>query len=493
MKTMDFLAFDMGASNGRGIIGRYDGQRLTMHPVGGFENSFAQRGETAHWDLQNLHDNIKRCFIHAKRSGFEPLCFGVDTWGVDYGLLDKHGRVLGDPRAYRAARDEDMHAAHERIARRRLFDISGIASHNFNTVYQLYRRVLKRDTELKDAHTLLLMPDLLGYLLTGVKKTEYTIASTSGLMDIAHKDWSREVTAALHIPADLLTEIDQAGTLRGYIKEEVAQELGLGKVAYAAVGCHDTASAVAAIPGQGNFAFCSSGTWSLFGMETEQPVLTDYAYQSGFSNEGTVQGGFRPLRNIMGLWLIQECRREWAKAGENYNWDQIVALAQAAPALRSIVDPDDAPFFGAGDMPEKIRAYCRRTGQHLPQTVGEIARCVYESLALKYRWVLERLSEMKGQPFDSLNIVGGGIQNRLLNQMAADSLQLPVTVGPTEGAAMGNVLMQMVALGDIADIHQAREVARASVETATYLPEHSAAWDDAYARLLRYMEGIEHD
>lgn len=488
MKTMDFLAFDMGASNGRGIIGRFDGRRVALHPVAGFENNFIQRGPLAHWELHRLHTNMKACFRQAVQRGFRPLCFGVDTWGVDYGLLDGQGQVLGDPRAYRDARDQDMHAAFERIPKRRLFELNAIASHNFNTVYQLYRRVLEGDEQLKQARTLLLMPDLLGYLFTGIKKSEYTIASTTGLMDMKKRAWSEEILTSLDIPPSLLTDIDQAGALRGYIREDTARELGLGKVAYAAVGGHDTASAVAAIPGEGDFAFCSSGTWSLFGMETEEPVWTDFAYHMGFSNEGTVQGGFRPLRNIMGLWPIQECRREWASQGHRYTWDQVVAQAETAPAFRSIIDPDDPPFFAPGDMPEKIRAYCRHTGQPEPATVGEVARCVYESLALKYRWVLERLSQMRGRPFESLNIVGGGIQNKLLNQMAADSLNLPVTVGPQEGAALGNILMQAVAMGELKDIHQARQVARASVETVTYTPRHTGAWQDAYARLLRYME-----
>jgi len=271
----------------------------------------------------------------------------------------------------------------------------------------------------------------------------------------------------------------------------MAEELGLTRAAFAAVGTHDTASAVAAIPGSGSFAFCSSGTWSLFGVETDRPILTDAVRDAGFSNEGTIQGGFRPLKNIMGLWLIQECRRDWARAGKKYSWDEIVKLAEAETPLRSIVDPDYPPFFSAGNMERKIRDYCRATGQPEPETAGQTARCIYESLALKYRWALERLEEIKGGRLDSLNIVGGGIQNKLLNQMVADSIDRPVTTGPIEGAAIGNLLAQAMALGEIANLRELREVVRNSESVAVCEPHHTAAWQDAYARLLACGEKMK--
>lgn len=490
MKTMDFLAFDMGASNGRGIIGRFDGRKVTLCPVHGFENNFVGGDEHAAWDLLRLEEGIRAGFLKAKQAGCRPVCFGIDTWGVDYGLLGKNGEVLGSPRAYRASRDEEMHAAWTRISERRLYEIAGLAAQNYNTVYQLYRRVLEKDPQLEKAQELLLVPDLLGYLLTGVRRTEYTIASTTGLLDLQTNRWSDEITAALSVPRHILGETDCAGTLRGALKPEIASALGVGPVRYAAVGCHDTASAVAAIPGSGNFAFCSSGTWSLLGMETEKPMLSPLAYESGISNEGTVQGGFRPLRNIMGLWLIQECRRAWASEGRLFSWDEIVAQAKAAPPLQSLLDPDDPSFFTAGDMPGKIQRFCERTGQIVPQTVGEIARCVYQSLALKYRRVLEHLSKLRGASFDSLNIVGGGIRNHLLNQMAADSLQLPVTAGPIEGAALGNILMQAIAMGELSNIEEARQVVRASVETKAYEPGARAPWDDAYEKLTCILHKV---
>lgn len=493
MKTVDLLAFDLGASNGRGILGRYDGERIRMQDAGFFETHFTGQGDKAWWDTDRLLTHMKACFQQAKAEGFEVKSFGIDTWGVDYGLLDGEGRLIEQPRAYRCSTDQEMHAAWEKLSRREMFEISGVAALNFNTVYQLYRRVLEDDPALQRAERLLLMPDLLGYLLSGEMASEYTIASTTGLVDVKTQGWSERILDALQIPRRLFTAIDRAGTLRGKLRPDIAAELGLKDVAYAAVGGHDTASAVAAIPGEGDFAFCSSGTWSLFGMESEQPLMSDAVFEANFSNEGTVQGGYRPLKNIMGLWLIQECRREWQQNGEAYSWDQIVALARQEQPFRHIVDPDYPAFYQPGDMPGKIRAYCVRTGQEAPEGIGAIARCVYDSLALKYRWALERMGEMRGRGFQSLNIVGGGIQNELLNQLAADCTGLHTTVGPTEGAALGNLLMQAQALGLVKDIAEARQLARASVETRHYEPRPGGIIEDAYGRLLQYMEVAQDD
>lgn len=494
MKTLNLLAFDIGASNGRGIIGAFDGKRIRMLPVGVFDNHFTQRGDQAFWDYDHILGQLKACFVAAAKQGLMPAAFGIDTWGVDYGLLDNQGVLLEQPRAYRMSTDAEMKAAWQLLSKRDLFDLTGIAALNFNTVYQLYRRVLEGDKALEAAHSLLFMPDLLGYGLTGVKASEYTIASTSGLLDVRTGGWSERIIQTLNLPRHIFQPLDMPGTLRGQLSAQVAQELNLPPVPYAAVGGHDTASAVAAIPGTGDFAFCSSGTWSLFGIESAQPILSDFVYDSNFSNEGSVQGGFRPLKNIMGLWLVQECRREWARqTGENMDWEDIKAQAAQAQPLRSVLDPDYPAFYTPGDMPGKIAAYCRMTSQPEPQTVGQFARACYESLALKYRWAVERLGEMKGRPIASLNIVGGGIQNLLLNQMAADSTGLPVTVGPIEGAALGNMLMQAIALGEIKDLTEAREVVRRSVDTQVYEPRRTDAWEEAYARLLRNMEEYSHD
>ncbi|MEA4966355.1 MAG: rhamnulokinase family protein, partial [Oscillospiraceae bacterium] len=482
-------AFDLGASNGRAILGRFDGEKIVMQELHRFENNYVGMGDVQYWDLPYLYSQIKQGFLAFRRGEFGNLdCFGIDTWGVDYGLLDHNGNLLSNPRAYRMAQDADMEAVWETVGFPTLFARTGISGLNFNTIYQLARRKREGDAALSCAETLLLMPDLLGYFLTGEKRSEYTNVTTTMLYHPQTRDWDWETIAALGLPKQIFTPIDRAGQLRGRLLPALAEEFGLNRAPFAAVGTHDTASAVAAVPGKGSFAFCSSGTWSLFGMETDAPLLQDGVRDAHFSNEGTVQGGFRPLRNIMGLWIIQECRRDWQKAGQKLSWEEIGQAARQTRRFRSIIDPDDTAFFAAGNMERKIQEFCRSTGQPVPETVGEVARCIYESLALKYRSALEGLEAIKGARIDSLNIVGGGIQNRLLSQMAADALDRPVVTGPIEGAAMGNLLTQAMALGEIANLEELRQVVRNSTEVETYAPSHTQDWEDAYGRLRALMK-----
>ena len=485
----NLLAFDLGASNGRAILGQFDGEKITMRELHRFENNYIEMNGVFYWDLPYLYNQLKQGFLAFKNANVGELdCFGIDTWGVDYGLLDKNDQLLSNPRSYRYAVDADMEAVWKTVDFPTLFARTGIATMNFNTVYQLYRRKLQDDPALANAQTLLFMPDLLGFFLTGEKKSEYTETTTSMLYNPTTKDWDWQTIEALGLPKKIFLPIDRAGSLRGRLRPELAEELGINQARFAAVGTHDTASAVAAIPGTGSFAFCSSGTWSLFGVETDKPILTDAVRDANFSNEGTIQGGFRPLSNIMGLWLIQECRRDWNRQGMHLSWDDIVQAAIREPALRSVIDTDAPEFYAGGNMEKKIRAYCARTGQPEPETVGQVARCVYESLALKYRHALEGLEKMKGQRIDSLNIVGGGIQNRLLNQMVADSLDREVITGPIEGAAMGNLLTQAMALGDIADLERLRQVVRNSVEVEVWHPHHTPEWENAYAKLQNLLK-----
>ena len=486
-KTLNLMAFDLGASNGRGILGRFDGEKITMEEMHRFENDYIGLGGVLYWDSLNLFHQMKQALYAFKRADLGDLhSFGIDTWGVDYGLLDRNGHLLGSARSYRLCEDADMERVWKVIPFAEQFRRTGVAAQNYNTVYQLCRRQAEGDVALEQAETMLMTPDLLGYFFSGEKASEYTIVTTSMLYNPTTGDWDWASIDQLGLPRKIFTKIDRAGTVRGHLLPSIAEEIGINRAAFSAVGCHDTASAVAAIPGQGNFAFCSSGTWSLFGVETDKPILTDAVRDANFTNEGTVQGGFRPLKNIMGLWLIQECRRDWIKAGNKYSWDEIVEMAKAAEPLRSIIDPDYGPFFSAGHMEEKIQDFCRKTGQPVPETPGQIARCIYESLALKYRWALERLEEIKGAKLDALNIVGGGIQNKLLNQMVADSIDRPVVTGPIEGAAIGNLLLQAVALGELKNLDEVRQVVRNSETVVTYEPNHTQAWEDAYGRLLSY-------
>ena len=488
-KVYNLLAFDLGASNGRAILGRFDGEKVEMQELYRFENNYVEMNGVFYWDLPYLYNALKQGLLAFQQLNIGPLdCFGIDTWGVDFGLLDKNGHLLGNPRAYRMAVDSDMDRVWETVDFKTQFRRTGIASMNFNTVYQLARRKAEGDVALDNAKTLLMMPDLLGYFLSGEAKSEYTNVTTSMLYNPTTKDWDWESIEQLNLPKDIFTPIDRAGEIRGKLRPELAEELGLNQAAFAAVGTHDTASAVAAIPGTGSFAFCSSGTWSLFGVETDEPILSDAVRDANFSNEGTVQGGFRPLKNIMGLWLIQECRRDWAKkTGVTYSWNDIVKEAEAAEPLRTIINPDYADLFSGGDMVRKIQDYCRKIGQPVPETVGQVARAIYESLALKYRWALERLEEIKGEKIEQLNIVGGGIQNKLLNQMAADAINRKVVTGPIEGAAIGNLLMQAKALGLLNTMDEVRQVVRNSEAVNTYTPNHTSACQEAYEKLLAQL------
>jgi sugar (pentulose or hexulose) kinase len=486
----NYLAFDLGASNGRAILGQFDGEKITMKELHRFENNYVEMNGVFYWDTPYLFNQLKQGLLAFKQGGYGELdSFGIDTWGVDYGLLDRNGHLAGVPRSYRLGTQEDIDAVKAIIPAEVLYRRSGIdTSLTFNTLYQLYRRKREQDAALEIADTLLLTPDLLGYFLTGAKGTEYTIATTTQLVNASTGDWDWDTIEELDLPEHIFTKIDKTGTIRGHLLPQICEEIGINPAAFVAVGSHDTASAVAAIPGQGSFAFCSSGTWSLFGAEMDKPDLSPEAAAAGFSNEGTIQGTFRPLRTIIGMWIIQECRRDWIKAGMDISWDEVVNQARAAEPLRSIIDPDAPEFYAGGNMEKKIRAFCERTGQPIPETVGQVARCIYESLALKYRHALEGLEKMKGQRIDSLNIVGGPINNRFLDQLIADSLDRTVVTGPVEGAAIGNLLTQAMALGDIRDLEHLRQVVRNSEAVETWTPNHTSDWEDAYQKLLTFLK-----
>ena len=485
----NLLAFDLGASNGRAILGQFDGEKITMTELHRFENNYIEMNGVYYWDTPNLYNQLKTGLLKFVQGGYGDLdSFGIDTWGVDYGLLDKNGQLAGLPRSYRLGNQDDIDAVKAVIPEHELYARSGIdTTLTFNTLYQLYRRKRENDPALEVADTMLLTPDLLGYFLTGAKGTEYTIATTTQLYNPTTKDWDWETIDQLGLPRKIFTKIDPTGTIRGHIRPAVCEEIGINPAAFVAVGSHDTASAVAAIPGTGSFAFCSSGTWSLFGAEMDKPDLTPAAHDAHFSNEGTIQGGYRPLNTIIGMWIIQECRRDWLKNGMDISWDEVVNQAKAAEPLRSIINPDSPEFYAGGNMEKKIQEFCRKTGQPVPETVGQVARCVYESLALKYRCALEGLEKMKGQRIDSLNIVGGPINNKFLNQLIADSLDRDVVTGPVEGAAIGNLLTQAMALGDIKDLDHLRQVVRNSESVTTWKPNHTELWEQAYEKLLKLL------
>ena len=455
-----FVAMDLGASNGRTIRGRFDGQKLFLDELNRFENYYVRVGNDYFWDILHLFSCIKDGLQMYAKTGGTLSGIGIDTWGVDFGLVDSQGRLLGNPRAYRDPRGYRGRAAfHEKYGERTAFDITGIANIEINTLYQLYDMALSDDPQLQIADKLLMMPDLLGYMLCGVMSTEYTNASTMQMIDSRTGGWSKDIIQMVGVSETLFGDIQMSGEIKGPLYDSIQQEIGLKNIPpVICVGSHDTASAVASVPAEGeNYAFISSGTWSLIGIVSENALINDTVYDNHFSNEGTVDGGYRPLRNIMGLWIIQNCRRQWLREAP-IDWGDIVDMAAAAPAFRSFIDVNAHMFFDGDDMPRKIQQYCKDTGQPVPQTKGEIARTVYESLALSYRESFLGLEQLRDGRIDVMHIVGGGSQNRMLNQFTANALDREVVAGPAEATAIGNLMIQLKASNDLKDIHEMRQV-----------------------------------
>jgi rhamnulokinase len=492
MKELNMIAFDLGASSGRGIIGRFNGSRLEVEELNRFSNDPVDISGHTFWDILRLYWEIQQGllkFANEKHGSIASV--GIDTWGVDFGLLDKAGQLLGNPYHYRDVRTDGMfEEAFKRMPREEIYNRTGIAFQKFNTLYQLLSIRLNDPEMLDRASVMLFIPDLLTYFLTGEKMTEFTEATTSQLLDAKSRTWSGELLKSMEIPDHFLTEIDFPGAIRGRIKKDIASLLGINEAPLIAVATHDTGSAVAAVPAQEvNYAFLSSGTWSLMGVEVEQPIINEETLRWNYTNEGCVGGKYRLLRNIMGLWIIQECKREWDRKGEVYSYGDMVHMAESSPGFVSFIDPDDDLFYNAGDMPAKVQHYCQQTNQTVPETKGEIIRCVYESLAMKYRWSFERLEAILGKSLDVLHIVGGGSQNKLLNQFTANALKKPVICGPTEATAIGNLMVQAMALGEVKDQNEIRQVVKESFPTEDYFPAETDAWDEAYSRFLKLQNG----
>lgn len=486
MEARAFIAVDLGASNGRTILGRFDGERLSLEELNRFENHYTRVGDEYFWDVLHLFSCIKEGLrIYAKKYSEPLLGIGIDTWGVDFGLIDKQGRLVGNPRAYRDPRGyRGMTSFHKKYGERSLFDVTGIANLEFNTAYQLYDMVETKDPQLHVADKLLLMPDLLAYLLCGEATCEYTHATTTQMLD-GSGNWSDDIVEKVGINRSLLPKIQMSGELKGKLLQTVADETGLKSLPNVyCVGSHDTASAVASVPASTeNYAFLSSGTWSLIGMLRDKAMINDTVYDHNFSNEGTVTGGVRMLRNIMGLWIIQNCKRKWDQE-QSITWDDIVGMAKIAPRFQSFIDVNAHMFFDDANMPQKIQQYCEETGQYVPQTNGEIARTVYESLAMSYREAFIGLEELKGERIDVLHIVGGGAKNALLNQMAANAVGREVIAGPTEATAIGNLMVQVKASGEVQGMSEMRDVIRNSFECESYDPRYAEMWTEQYGRYL---------
>lgn len=486
MAERNMLAIDLGASSGRGIVGAFDGEKLTLRENHRFSNDPVNLCGRLYWDILRIFHEIKLSVQKTVLDGDAVSSIGIDTWGVDYGLLDRAGRLLSNPVHYRDARTEGAPALVSRtVPAEELYRVAGIQTLNFNTIYQLAVEREEAPERLAQAERMLNIPDLLNYFLTGRMANEYTILSTGALLDAKKRDYAWEILDRLGIPRRLFGDVTAPGTDLGTLLPQVQGETGKTDAHVLTVASHDTASAVIAVPTEEkDFLYISSGTWSLMGTELSEPLINAESRAANFTNEGGACGTVRFLKNIMGLWIIQESRRQWRREGKDYSFAQMEAWAKESTAFRSLIDVDDPDFATPGDMPGKIRAHCKRTAQPVPESVGEVVRCIYESLALKYRSVAERVMELMGRRAKVIHVVGGGTKDRFLSQLTADACGIPVCAGPEEATAIGNLMMQLMAAGEVSDLSQARRVVAASFETKQYLPTADRnMWDEAYGRI----------
>jgi rhamnulokinase len=478
------LAYDLGAGSGRALLGRLTDRRIEVEELHRFPNDPVQVGNRLHWDILRLYHEIKQALLKAKHRGEVPASIAIDSWAVDFGLIGRHGELLGNPYHYRDRQtDGMMERLFAAVPRRYIFERTGIQFLPFNTIYQL-AALKEADSPLfREAERLLMIPDLLRYFLTGEMFSEFSNATTTQLYNPRQGGWDTELLAKVGIPDRWFGPVLQPGDAAGQLLGSVGSELGIPAIPVIAAAEHDTGSAVAAVPAlEKSFAYLSCGTWSLMGTEVDQPVINETALRLNFTNEGGVNGTFRLLKNIMGLWILEEAKREWERAGTAYDYPEMLRLAGEAPAFAAFIDPDDPLFLHAGDMSPRIREYCAQTGQRPPEGPGAVVRCILESLALKYRYVLELTETLSGQSFGGLHMVGGGIKNALLCQWSANAIGKPVWAGPEEGSAIGNLAVQWIARGQFSGIAEARRTIRESFPVAVYEPADREAWEDAYGR-----------
>lgn len=486
--TKRVLAFDFGASSGRAIIGCFDGDKITLEEVHRFSNDPVSVGGTVYWDVLRLFYEIKQGIIKAKiAGGFDSI--GIDTWGVDFGLIDSEGKLMENPVHYRDARTVGLvDEAFNTMPKEKLYGITGIQFMELNTLFQLISLKKYRPWMLERADKMLFMPDLFGYMLTGKMCAEYSIASTSQLIDLDKRTWSKEILDAFGIKESVFAPLVQPGTVLGELSKEVCEECGVDPVPVISVCGHDTQSAITSVPCEdGDFAFLSSGTWSLFGTELDKPIVNETSMNINITNEGGFDSSTGFLKNIIGLWLIQESRRQWKREGKEYSYADLEKLALAAEPFKCFIDPDAPEFVPHGNIPERVREFCRKTGQYVPETVGEIMRCIYESLAMKYRLTFEKLRECTERDYPVIHVIGGGTKDGLLCQMTANSCDRTVKAGPIEATVMGNVAVQLMSDGSVENIGQARKIVADSSELKTFEPKDTDKWAGAYEDFLKVV------
>lgn len=484
------IAVDLGASNGRLIVAKLEHQKLVMEELHRFSNEPIKKGDHLFWDISSLVNEIKTGLKkYVEQYGTSVSGIGFDTWGVDFGLVSHEDSLLEDPYSYRDTHTtEIMPKVHQRIAGKELFMSTGVESAPINTIYQL-AAIFNKCPELEEqTSAILTMPSLLGFLLTGEKYNEFTHASTTQLLNVKDQNWDREIIEKVFSGKLPLADIKETSTMIGYTKNGFNEEIGIDPIPVINVPGHDTACALAAMPLQDKqTVFMSCGTWVLIGVEVEQPVVTKEAYEWGFTNEGTIDKTYRLQKNNMGLWLLQQCRKDWESDGESISYEEENDLLVKADPFESLIDPDHEMFFNPSSMTTAIQDFCRQTKQKIPTTKGALIRCILESLALKYRWVVERLEFLTASEVPSIHMAGGGIQNKSLCQFTANATRKPVKTGPIEASSIGNALSQFMALGEFENLEEARKIANDSFQTTDYTPMGLSIWDQAYKRFRKYI------
>ncbi|MEH7382947.1 rhamnulokinase family protein [Bacillus sp. JJ1533] len=483
-------AFDLGASNGRLMVSRFDGKNLHLEEIHRFSNYPVHVTGHYYWDILRIYQEMKNGMVKSAQKGYRAIeSLSIDTWGVDFGLIASSGELLGNPYSYRDPQTSNsLEEIYEKVSKEEMFNRTGVEPAAINTICQLYAIQKNNPELLEKAEDLLMTPNLVGYLFSGVKVNEYTISTTTSMYNPKQRTWDHSLLNRLNLPTNIMANIVKSGTIIGSTLDSLNLEIGMSPVKVIAGTGHDTACALASLPiKEENSVFASCGTWTLLGVQVNEPVVSQMALKWGFTNEGTADGKYRLQKNIMGLWLIQECRSAWLKEGKHFSYAEEAELIRNAKPFRSFIDPDATDFFNPLNMPNRIRDFCQRNGQPQPETEGDFLRCILESLALKYRWVIDRLEKLTGKKIEVIHMGGGGIQNQLLCQFTANATNRRVVAGPVEASAIGNSLSQWISLGEIKDLQEAKDIVERSFPLKIYEPENQAEWEDAYGRFAHSL------
>lgn len=488
--TFNFLAFDLGATSGRSILGTFDNGKLELRELTRFGNDILQIQGKYYWNIYSIYNSIKEGMRAAASLDIAINAIGIDTWGVDFVYVAEDGTILSLPRSYRDPYTERSPEKYFKlIPKEEVYKLTGIQIMNFNSLFQLYAAKMEKSAALQSAKEILFLPDALSYLLSGNKACEYTIASTSQLLNPLTKKIENKLLEAIEVHPSVIPPLIKPGKVVGLLRDSIAKECGLNTIPIIAVAGHDTASAIVSIPAKNKkFAYISSGTWSLMGIEVDEPIINEQSYKMNFTNESGVEGTIRFLKNITGMWLLEQCRKEWEQLGRTYTYDEIIKMAKTAKGFQCFVDPDDAVFANPESMIESIIKFCTDTGQSAPKEDAEFIRCIFESLALKYKYVLSCLCELSPHAIEVLHIIGGGSQNKLLNQFTANATGLPVVAGPYEATAIGNIMMQAKGLGLVKSLKEIRAIINESFTLESYEPQDTELWNNAYEKFLKLIE-----